>query len=206
MKWVHRKRAQPLVVLRVSSPQQTKGGSSIEKTTRVYHGHQPQMKMNFDGGDLTSDADVLLYKEFDHKLGQSETSKALLVVQETVLHRDHPNSDIVLQKLYQHLAGYHTGDYADDLSVAPLLTAMLEKRRLASQLTLSRINSFWTWIPLVLLLTAISTVRTSMTTTSKKDFIRCFVLADWPVIVSKLCFVPGTYIPPAKWSVSLAST
>ncbi len=59
--------------------------------------------MNFEGGDLTSDVGLLLYKEFDHKLGLSETVRKLLVVQDTVLHRDHPNSDVVLQKLYQHL-------------------------------------------------------------------------------------------------------
>ncbi len=52
----------------------------------------------------------------------------------------HPNSEVVLQKLYQHLVGYHTDDYADDLSVESLLTAMLGKERLASQPTISRFN------------------------------------------------------------------
>lgn len=96
--------------------------------------------MNFEGGDLTSDAGLLLYKEFDHKLGLSETVKELLVVRDPVFHRDHPNSDVVLQKVYQHLAGYHTDDHADHLAVEPLLTAMLEKERLASQPTLSRFH------------------------------------------------------------------
>jgi hypothetical protein len=100
----------------------------------------PRMKVNFDGGDLTSDAGLLLYKEFDHKLGLSETVKEMLVVHDPVHHRDHPNTDVVLQKLYQHLAGYHTDDHADDLCVEPLLTAILEKERLASQPTLSRFN------------------------------------------------------------------
>jgi hypothetical protein len=100
----------------------------------------PRMKVNFEGGDLTSDAGLLLYKEFDHKLGLSRTIKEMLVVHDTVCHRDHPNTDVVLQKLYQHLAGYHTDDHADDLCVEPLLTAMLEKERLASQPTISRFN------------------------------------------------------------------
>ena len=98
------------------------------------------MKVNFDGGDLTSDAGLLLYKEFDHKIGLSDTVRKLLVVHDSVLHRDHPNSDVVLQKLYQHLAGYHTDDHADDLAVDPLLTALFGKERLASQPTLSRFN------------------------------------------------------------------
>jgi hypothetical protein len=99
-----------------------------------------RMKVNFNGGDLTSDAGLLLYREFDHKLGLSHTVKDMLVVHDPVHHRDHPNSDVVLQKLYQHLAGYHTDDHADDLSVEPLLTAMTGKDRLASQPTISRFN------------------------------------------------------------------
>ncbi|WAH38849.1 IS1380 family transposase [Alicyclobacillus dauci] len=100
----------------------------------------PRVKMNFDGGDLTSDAGLLLYKEFDHKLGLSEAVEELLVVHDSVFHRDHPNSDVVLQKLYQHIAGYHTDDHADDLAVEPLLTMLLGKESLASQPTLSRFN------------------------------------------------------------------
>jgi len=99
-----------------------------------------RMKVNFDGGDLTSDAGLLLYKEFDHKLGLSETVQQMLVVDDPVRHREHPNSDVVVQKVYQHLAGYHTDDDADDLFAEPLLTAMMRKERLASQPTLSRFN------------------------------------------------------------------
>lgn len=99
-----------------------------------------RMKLNFAGGNLTSDAGLLLYKEFDHKIGLSETVKKMLVVHDPVCHRDHSNSDIVVQKLYQHLAGYHTDDHADNLCVEPLLTLMMGKERLASQPTISRFN------------------------------------------------------------------
>lgn len=100
----------------------------------------PSMKVNFNGGDLTSDAGLLLYKEFDHKIGLSNEIKNLLVVDDPVSHRDHPNHEVVIQKVYQHVAGYHTDDHADDLCNEPLLTAMLGKDRLASQPTLSRFN------------------------------------------------------------------
>lgn len=99
-----------------------------------------RIKVNFDGGDLTSDAGLLLYKEFDHKLGLSQTVKQQLVVHDPVHHRDHPNSDVALQKIYQHLCGYHTDDHADDLSHEPLLTTLMEKKGLASQPTISRFN------------------------------------------------------------------
>ncbi|MCF8011989.1 MAG: transposase [Clostridiales bacterium] len=65
-------------------------------------------KVNFEGGNLTSDAGLLLYKEFDHKIGLSEAVKEMLVIHDPICHRNHSNSDVALQKLYQHLAGYHT--------------------------------------------------------------------------------------------------
>jgi len=99
-----------------------------------------RMKVNFEGGDLTSDAGLLLYRAFDHQLGLSEVVKQRLVVDDPVHHRDHPNDEVVLQKIYQHVAGYHTDDHADDLCHEPLLTAMLAKKRLASQPTISRFN------------------------------------------------------------------
>ncbi|MEK5437511.1 MULTISPECIES: transposase [Paenibacillus] len=35
----------------------------------------PRIKVNFEGGNLTSVAGLLLYKEFDHKLGLAQTVK-----------------------------------------------------------------------------------------------------------------------------------
>jgi hypothetical protein len=68
------------------------------------------MKVNFNGGDLTSGAGLLLYKSFDHKLGFSQTIKEHLVANDSVIHRDHPNADVVIQKVYQHGRGYHADD------------------------------------------------------------------------------------------------
>jgi hypothetical protein len=110
---------------------------SVQECTMNFNS---RMVVNFEGGNLTSDAGLLLYKEFDHKLGLSETIKTMLVVHDPILHRDHPNSDVVVQKVYQHLAGYHTDEHADDLYAEPLLTAMMNKERLASQPTISRFN------------------------------------------------------------------
>ncbi|MFM9327777.1 hypothetical protein [Paenibacillus mesotrionivorans] len=58
----------------------------------------PLVKVNFKGGDLTSDSRLLLYKSFDHKLGLCQTVKERLIVNDHVVHRDHPNSEVVLQK------------------------------------------------------------------------------------------------------------
>ncbi|WP_344909997.1 transposase, partial [Amphibacillus indicireducens] len=61
-------------------------------------------------------------------------------VKDSVDHREHPNPDVVIQKIYQHLAGYHTDDHADELKHEPMFTKILDKKQLASQPTLSRLN------------------------------------------------------------------
>ncbi|RIV18361.1 hypothetical protein D2Q93_14175 [Alicyclobacillaceae bacterium I2511] len=109
--------------------------NSVQEWTMDFN---PRMRVNFDGGDLTSDAGLHLYKEFDYRIGLSDALRDQLFVHDPLLHRDHPNNDIVLQKVYQHIAGYHTDDQAEALAVEPLLTALFGKDRLASQPTLSR--------------------------------------------------------------------
>ena len=47
---------------------------------------------------------------------------------------------MIIQKIYQHIAGYHTDDHADELKREPLFTKIMDKDRLASQPTLSRLN------------------------------------------------------------------
>ncbi|HHU19967.1 MAG TPA: IS1380 family transposase, partial [Bacilli bacterium] len=64
----------------------------------------------------------------------------MLQVKDSVDHPEHPNPDVVIQKIYQHLAGYHTDDHADELKHEPMFTTILDKKQLASQPTLSRLN------------------------------------------------------------------
>ncbi|WP_459771521.1 transposase, partial [Alkalibacterium sp. s-m-28] len=83
--------------------------SVIEKSLHF----NKMIKVNFDGGNLTSDSGLLLYKEFDEKIGLGQSIREMLQVKDSVDHREHPNPDVVIQKIYQHLAGYHTDDHAD---------------------------------------------------------------------------------------------
>jgi len=52
-------------------------GSLLEKSLNF------NRKINFDGGDLTSDAGLLLYKEFDEKIGFSKTIKDNIYVEDS---------------------------------------------------------------------------------------------------------------------------
>lgn len=99
------------------------------------------IKINFDGGELTSDSGILLYKEFDEKIGFSEVIHDTVNVKDTVNHRDHQNADVIIQKIYQNAAGYHADDHADDLRKDEVFKAVLEKDALASQPTISRLNN-----------------------------------------------------------------
>lgn len=110
--------------------------SLLEKSLKFNN----KTKINFGGGDLTSDAGLTLYAEFDKMLGFSEAIKKGLKVKDTAKFRFHSNSDIAIQKIYQNIAGYHTDDNADELTIDPAFKAVLGKDYLASQPTLSRFN------------------------------------------------------------------
>ena len=92
----------------------------------------PCLKINFDGGDLSSDAGLLLIKEFADKIG------LVCSLYDDALFRIHVDPDNLLQVIYQTIAAYFEDDCADELTVDPVFTAILDKDALTSQPTLSR--------------------------------------------------------------------
>jgi hypothetical protein len=111
--------------------------NSVDEKTLEFN---KRIKVNFDGGNLTSDAGLLLYKEFDEKIGMSHMIKEKVVLNDSISHHTHPNEDVIIQKIYQCIAGYHRDDHADELKNEPVFTAIFNKERLASQPTISRFN------------------------------------------------------------------
>lgn len=97
-----------------------------------------QIKINFDGGDLSSDAGLLLIKEFIAKVGFEKLIKQNFQTNDTARFRFHTDSENLLQMIYQIIASYYEDDCADELTVDPIFTAVLNKAALASQPTLSR--------------------------------------------------------------------
>ena len=97
-----------------------------------------QIKINFDGGDLSSDGGLLLVKEFIHKLGFDKLFRKMFQTNDTALFRIHTDVDNLLQSIYLTIAGYFEDDRSDDLNNDPVLLACLEKEKLASQPTVSR--------------------------------------------------------------------
>ena len=96
-----------------------------------------QIKINFDGGDLSSDAGLLLIKEFAAKIGFTKLINKKFKTNDTAI-RFHKDDENLMQMIYQIISAYFEDDCADELTLDPVLNAILEKNSLASQPTLSR--------------------------------------------------------------------
>lgn len=103
----------------------------------------PKLEINFEGGELTSDAGLLAYREFDQKIGLSQSLEEYFHMEDDC-YRVHTSGAIIIQKIYQTLAGYYTDNSTDSLRYEPLFTEILGKDFLASQPTLSRLNARFT--------------------------------------------------------------
>ena len=99
-----------------------------------------QVKINFDGGDLSSDAGLFLIREFAEKLGMPALVKKLFKTNDKAI-RMHTDAENFWQMTYQRLAGYHQDDDADELTNEPVFRTLLDKDALASQPTLSRFHN-----------------------------------------------------------------
>ena len=96
-----------------------------------------KIKINFDGGDLSSDSGLLLVKEFAEKIGFNKIIKKIFKTNDLAI-RDHKDHENLLQVIYQVLGRYFNDNDADELTDEPVLKAILDKNVLASQPTLSR--------------------------------------------------------------------
>lgn len=96
------------------------------------------IKINFDGGDLSSDAGLLLFKEFLFKIGADKLISRFFKTNDAASYRIHKDDDNLQQVIYQIISAYFEDNCADELTNEPVMTAILNKNVLASQPTLSR--------------------------------------------------------------------
>ena len=97
-----------------------------------------QIKINFDGGDLSSDAGLLLIKEFVSKPGIDNLLGKVFKTNDSALFRYHTDQKNLLQMIYMIIAGYFEDDTSDELTNDPVFKSVLEKDTLASQPTVSK--------------------------------------------------------------------
>ena len=79
-----------------------------------------QIKINFDGGDLSSDAGLLLIKEFISKLGIERLLNRSFKTNGSAVFRYHTDRDNLLQMIYMIMAGYFEDDASDELTKDPV--------------------------------------------------------------------------------------
>ena len=86
-----------------------------------------QIKINFNGGDLSSDGGLLLIKEFAARAGLIKLIQKLFKTNDHTACRIHTDPDNLMQVIYQIIAAYFEDDCADELTKDPVMNAILKK-------------------------------------------------------------------------------
>jgi hypothetical protein len=87
-----------------------------------------QVKLEFHGARLSSDAGLLLYRELDEALGLTSGLKDLLVEPRTGKNIQHSVTALLRQSVYGRLAGYEDTNDAARLRVDPAVRRVIGER------------------------------------------------------------------------------
>ena len=100
-----------------------------------------KIKINFDGGELPSDAGLLLIKEFVSKLVIDKLFSQSFKTNDSELFRYHTDKENLLQMIYMIIAGYFEDYTSDELINDPVFKAVLNNGTVESQQTISRFHN-----------------------------------------------------------------
>lgn len=108
---------------------------------------QRKVTVDFDGGEITSDAGLLLLREFDARLGLTAGLQKLVVEQRDERYVRHAALELLRQRIYQIAAGYEDANDAGFLRHDATMRAVVGKtdQTLASQPTFSRLENETPW-------------------------------------------------------------
>ena len=120
---------------------------ATECYSQLGFGFQPKLVVDFAGGTLTTDAGLLLVREFDQQLGLSADVVDRLTDTRDARYVTHELETLVRQRLYQIAAGYEDVNDADRLRHDPTFQIVAADGRttLGSQPTLSRLENAIEW-------------------------------------------------------------
>lgn len=103
------------------------------------------LTVDFEGGEITSDAGLLLIRQADKALGLIERLAGSIVDRRDARYADHDLGTLLRQRVYQIVAGYEDCNDGNLLRKDPALKAacerLLSEKDLASQPTLSRLEN-----------------------------------------------------------------
>ena len=120
---------------------------ATECYSQLGFGFQPKLVVDFAGGTLTTDAGLLLVREFDQQLGLSADVVGRVADARDARYVTHDVATLLRQRLYQIVAGYEDVNDADRLRHDPAFQVVAGDGRapLGSQPTLSRLENAIEW-------------------------------------------------------------
>jgi hypothetical protein len=121
---------------------------ATECYTQLGFGFQPKLVVDFAGGELTSDAGLVLLREFDHAWGLTEEVVARIEDGRDRRYITHALAELVRQRLYQIAGGYEDVNDATTLRWDPTFQTVAARGAstpLGSQPTLSRFENALDW-------------------------------------------------------------
>ena len=96
-------------------------------------GFDSRLKLRFCGSQVTSDAGLLAYREFDEALGLTEMGADLLTDFRQGSNQQHLLVPLLRQSIYSRLAGYEDVNDAERLAVGPALRYVVGGRASLSE-------------------------------------------------------------------------
>ena len=121
---------------------------ATECYTQLGFGFQPKLIVDFAGGTLTTDAGLILLRQFDATRGLSADVIGRIADARDPRYVTHDLAVLLRQRLYQIAAGYEDANDADQLRHDPTLQLVAGDGRaaLGSQPTLSRLENDADWL------------------------------------------------------------
>ena len=97
----------------------------------------PQLRVEFRGATVTSDAGLLLPRELDKRLGLDALIERHLTDPRTGHNRQFPLPDLLRQSIYSRLAGYEDTNDAERLAEDPAFRMMASRERRETSIALT---------------------------------------------------------------------
>ncbi len=97
----------------------------------------PQLRVEFRGATVTSDAGLLLPRELDERLGLNTLIERHLVDPRTGHNRQFPLPDLFRQSIYSRLAGYEDTNDAERLAEDPTFRMLASRERRETSVALT---------------------------------------------------------------------
>src|SRR5215472_6675090 len=126
--------------MRLSGAPRWRGGHHPMGDTKsgpVRLSFNPQLRVEFHGATVTSDAGLLLPRELDERLGLSALIERHLTDPRTGHNAQFPLSDLFRQSIYSRLAGYEDTNDAERLAEDPTFRMLASRERRASSVALT---------------------------------------------------------------------